>query len=149
MKMQDPIILDPASIVRIDVRANTDEELRAICRKIDVDAAVVIELRDELAILYLRLSDRMLIAGCFTLEPRAIFFDDAFIPMPRSVKEAIVAIPPYQPPAPEPPRDEEAELESLFELMEYDVDGLLDKISTSGFDALDEWELAFLDRRTR
>jgi hypothetical protein len=40
-------------------------------------------------------------------------------------------------------------LESVFEVMGYDLDGILDKISASGIDSLDEWELAFLERRCR
>lgn len=149
MKMQDPILLDPAEIVRIDVRANTDDELRAICRKLHLDADAVISTRSEVAILYMRRSERDVVALCYSPEPKAIFFDDAYGPMPRSVRDAIVAIPAIQPPEPEPAQDEEAMLESIFETMEYDVDGILDKIAANGLDSLDEWEIAFLERRSR
>ena len=52
-------------------------------------------------------------------------------------------------PAEAPAQDEEAMLESIFETMEYDVDGILDKIPANGLDSLDEWEIAFLERRSR
>lgn len=149
MKMQDPILLDPVDIVRIDVRANTDDELRAICRRLDLNTDQIIETRNELGIMYIRLTDRQLVAGCYTPDPTAIFFSDGFYPMPRSVRDAIVAIPAMQPPEPEPAQDEEAMLESIFETMEYDVDGILDKIPANGLDSLDEWEVAFLERRSR
>lgn len=149
MKMQDPIKLDPAGIVRLDLHAYTDDELRAICRKLDFDAEAMFEVRQEWAILFLIHADRMLVAACHTPDPRAIFFDDAYYPMPRSVRDAIVAIPAAVPPEPDPPQDMDQFWESVFEAMGYELDLILDKISVSGIDSLDEWELAFLERRYR
>ena len=114
MEMQDPILLDPADIVRIDARVNTDDELRAICRKLNLNADQIIETRAELAIVYIRGSDRQLVTGCFTPDPKAIFFSDGFYPMPRSVRDAIVAIPATRPPEPEHSEVMEVFLESLF-----------------------------------
>lgn len=149
MKMQDPIPLDAADIVRIDVRANTDDELRAICKMLHLNADVMISIRSELAILCMRRSDCDVMAVCYSPDPKAIFFDDAYGPISRSVRDAIVALPAMQPPEPRSPEDEERLLECFFETMEYDVDCILDKIAANGLDSLDEWEIAFLERRSR
>lgn len=149
MKMQDPIPLDPADIVRIDVRSNNDDELRAICRKLHLDADAVISARSEVAVLYIRRSECDVVALCYSPDPKAIFFDDAYGPVPRSVRDAIVAIPAIRPPEPRSPEEEERLLECFFETMEYKVDGILDKIAANGLDSLDEWEIAFLERRSR
>ena len=67
----------------------------------------------------------------------------------RWLRDAIVAIPPVVPPEPDPPQDMDQFWESVFEAMGYELDVILDKISISGIDSLDEWELAFLERRYR
>lgn len=143
------IEVDLSKIIRIRLTLDA-KSLTKIAEQYGINPEFLISLKqDDLKYIWIQLGEEVCVCESFTDNPEDVNFNEQYLPMTLKQKKAILAKECEKTPKSKPKVEKVQEVvesvEEDEEVIEYNLDDILDKISATGMQSLTKGEKEFLN----